>query len=112
MTAFAQISGVIYPAKATVVHAAKAPRPRRITVAEITRARVLVCSVLTELGQITGALDTIEEIQRNPTTGNPRADDTAIAEAAGEARDAAFQIEATAKAELWALFNKYAEAIV
>jgi len=111
MTApFAHIPGVYYPDKGTTSPVKKAPRKIVMTSAEIARARMLVCSLITEIGQMTGALDTIEEIQRN-ASADQRADETAIAEAAGSARDAAFQIETTLEDELWPLFHKHAEGV-
>jgi hypothetical protein len=68
-----------------------------MTPAQITHIRRLACSMVTELAQITGALDTIEEIHRNPDPATGERDAVAIAEAQAGAQDAAIQLSVTAE---------------
>ena len=81
-----------------------------MTPTEITAARRMVTQLITELGQITGTLDTLEEINRLPTT-RPK-DKQARAEAAQEALDAAMQIAVTMDHELCPLFGEVAKGVV
>lgn len=53
--------------------------------------------MVTELAQITGALDTIEEVHRNPDPATGERDAVAIGEAQAGAQDAAMQLSVTAE---------------
>jgi hypothetical protein len=106
---FAHIPGVFYPARAGAPGPGKkGPRQLCLSAAEIARARTLVCALITDIGQLTGKLETIEETQRNPSA-DPAADLKAINTAAGEARDAIFNLTA-GENELWKILDKVAEA--
>ena len=77
-----------------------------ITDHQLHTLRRRLISMQVDLGQIAGAIETIEEARRNPSPSG-QDDLIAIAETCAEARDAAMQLEVTAN-ELFSLLNPHA----